>query len=175
MHSIYRAAGRAAGIAGGFSALAFSPVALAVDKISLDNKDGGAMVKEAIGVEGVNAETIMGWIQNLTTFLLVVYVLLIVAAIIIGAILIGTGGGDKPDDLKESNPLYKILGAIPFIGPVAQAQLKNDKTLDLLQFAKGVLMETFKTTLVIVLAWVIVTVIIQVALFVGNNAQSVVS
>lgn len=172
MHSIYRAAGRAAGIAGGFSALAFSPVALAVDKISLDNKDGGAMVKEAIGVEGVNAETIMGWIQNLTTFLLVVYVLLIVAAIIIGAILIGTGG-DKLDDLKD-NPLYKVLGAIPFIGPVAQAQLK-DKTLDLLQFAKGVLMETFKTTLVIVLAWVIVTVIIQVALFVGNNAQSVVS
>jgi hypothetical protein len=58
---------------------------------------------------------------------------------------------------------------------VAQAQIKGDKTLDLLQFAKGVLMETFKTTLVIVLAWVIVTVIIQVALFVGNNAQSVVS
>jgi hypothetical protein len=173
MHSIYRTAGRAAGIAGGFSALAFSPVALAVDKISLDNKDGGAMVKEAIGVEGVNAETIMGWIQNLTTFLLVVYVLLIVAAIIIGAILIGTSA--EKDDLEKNNPLYKVLGAIPFIGPVAQAQIKGDKTLDLLQFAKGVLMETFKTTLVIVLAWVIVTVIIQVALFVGNNAQSVVS
>jgi hypothetical protein len=177
--------GTAAGLA---SPATIAGVALAsVKGIDITSApDGNDMVEGAVGVKGIDAGTIMQWIQNLTTFLLIVYVLLIVAAIVIGAIVIGTGGGDKSGGSgagaprspqggggDKDHPLMTILSNIPFIGDVASAQISACGG-ELLTYVKNVLMETFKTTLVVVLAWVGVQLIIQIALLVASNSQSIV-
>jgi hypothetical protein len=122
------------------------------------------VVSTAFSINAANSNAIVKWIEGLSTFILVVYVLLMVSTIILGAFAISTGGG--------SGALMGLLKNIPFIG---DSVAKNATDSDPLEFAKKMLLSTFKTTLVVVLAWASVRIIISIALWVASNMAQVTS
>lgn len=124
------------------------------------------VVSTAFSMKAVESNAIVKWIENLSTFILVVYVLLMVATIILGAFAISTGG--------EKGALMEFLKNIPFIGE-SVSKNANDGDRDPLVFAKNMLLSTFKTTLVVVLAWASVRIIISIALWVASNMAQVTS
>jgi hypothetical protein len=122
------------------------------------------VVSTAFSMKAVESNAIVKWIENLSTFILVVNVLLMVATIILGVFAISTGG--------EKGALMELLKNIPFIGASVS---KNATDGDPLVFAKNMLLSTFKTTLVVVLAWASVRIIISIALWVASNMAQVTS
>jgi hypothetical protein len=187
--SMATVAANALGFAFGSLAGTLPLAAMAAGKIQgIDLNSVGSgedIVKDATGLgNDVTAGVILDWIQNLATFVLLVYVLLVVAAIIIGAIALSTGTGDGTGEFVngdseqplEENPVASVLLKIPFLGSATKGMLANYVNSggnSVLGFAKHVFMETFKTTLVIVLAWVGITLIVRVALFFGSNMGGV--
>jgi hypothetical protein len=159
--------------------------------INLESGQSAAPVESAIDVQPVTAESIAGWIDKLAMFLLVVYVLLIVAGLVASVVVISAEKpprqGRSPNgqfDHKNSTtglPMTDLLLNVPFIGGIFKSILDDDQLSpkdptskwNLMAVAEKFLMETFKTTLVVVLAWVSVKVIISIVLFVSSNAVSI--
>lgn len=170
------------------AALLLLPSTASAMSIDLESGQSAAPVESAIDVQPVTAESIAGWIDKLAMFLLVVYVLLIVAGLVASVVVISAEKpprqGNGQFDHKNSTtglPMTDLLLNVPFIGGIFKSILDDDQLnpkdptskWNLMAVAEKFLMETFKTTLVVVLAWVSVKVIISIVLFVSSNAVSI--